>query len=300
MNSLKLVTIILGILAVTSLIFAKEITVTSYVDKTTVGTDDILKLTVEISGENVPKVGDIQLPSLDGFRITGSSTSSSSSFSIVGTKMTSTVTRSNIYTLNPEKPGKYLIPPIAIEFEKKTYTTDPIEITVVEGSNQPPPPVNRQFRQNEPDSESLSDNIFINAEVPKKTVYRGEPLIVNYKIYSRYNLANLSFVSEPNFVGFWKDDIFFADRMNLQRENYQGRLFNSMLLRTIALYPNQTGTLEIPPFLIAADIIVRARSFWDFDSSRKVNLQSKPYRPAPCRDRRRKKGDFKANSRYGG
>ncbi len=255
---------------------AQEINITSYVDKTKVGVNDNFQLTVEVSGENISRVSDVQLPDLEGFRVVGTSSSRSSSHSISGGRMTSTVTRSNIYTLRPERSGYFLIPPISVQSRGETYATEPIRIEVVEGSTEPPPPVSEQFRQPDPEGERLEDNIFIVAEVPKTKVFRGEPLVVRYKIYSRYDLSNLSFVSEPNFEGFWKDDIFFADRMNFRRETYQGRMFNAMLLREIALYPSRSGTLTIPPFSIRADIILRRRSFWDFDSTRRVNINSKP------------------------
>lgn len=259
-----------------SRLFAREIEIKSYVDKTKIGLNDRLQLTVEVSGESMSRVSDIELPDIEGFRVAGTSTSRSSSHSISGGRMTSTVTRSNIYTLQPERTGNFLIPPISLQHRGETYTTEPIRIEVVEGSTEPPPPVSQQFRQADPEGERLEDNIFIVADVPQKRVYRGEPLVVRYKIYSRYDLSNLSFVSEPNFEGFWKEDIFFADRMNFSRETYQGRMFNSMLLREIALYPTRTGTLTVPSFSIRADIILRRRSFWDFDSTRRVNLNSEP------------------------
>ncbi len=58
--------------------------------------------------------------------------------------------------------------------------------------------------------------------------------------------------------------------------NYQGKLFTVLTFRTIVLYPNQSGTLTLPSLEIAADIIVRPRTFFDFDSTRKLNIASKP------------------------
>lgn len=266
--------ILIGLLLVCSL-NAGELTINSYVDRTTIGLDDQLRFTIEITGTDAGKISQPELPEISGFRNIGSSSSSSSSFSIVGGRMTGTVTRSFVYTLRPVSAGNFLIPPISLQFEKQTLVTDPIRISVVEGTVQPPP-VSRQFREQAPEPEQLAENIFIVAETAKTSVVRGEPVVVNYLLYSRYDLANLSFVNEPNFVGFWKDDVFFANRMNFRRTTHQGRSFNVMTLRTVVLYPNRSGSLTIPALEINADLIIRPRTFFDFDSTRKHNIAGKP------------------------
>jgi len=256
-------------------LMAADLSINAYVDKTTIGLDDVLRLTLEVAGENAGQIGQPELPNISGFTNIGTSTSSSSSISIVNGRMTRSVTKSFIYTLKPEVNGVHLIPPISLQHDEQTLTTNPIRITVVEGTTQPPP-VARQFSDPAPDQGQIADNLFIKAEVSKSTAFRGEPIVVHYRLYSRYDLANLSFVNEPNFTGFWKDDIFFANRMNFQRTNYQGVMYQVMTLRTVVLYPNQTGTLELPSLEINAEVIVRPRTFFDFDSTRRVNVSSEP------------------------
>lgn len=254
---------------------AAELSINAYVDKTTIGLDDVLSLTVEISGKDAGDAGQPELPVIRNFDNIGTSTSSSSSFSIVNGRMTSSITKRSVHTLKPQETGSFIIPPISIQYDNETLVTNPIRITVVEGTAEPPP-VSQQFRDPAAGQDQITDNIFLVADLSKTSVMRGEPIIVNYLLYSRYDLANLSYVNEPNFTGFWKDDIFFANRMNFQRTNYQGRVFNVMKLRTVVLYPNQTGDLIVPPLEITPEIIVRPRTFFDFDSTRRVNVASKP------------------------
>ena len=271
----KLYIVLILILLMTSSLLASELSINAYVDQTRIGLDDVLRFTIEISGERASSVRQPELPEIEGFTFSGSSTSSSSSFSVVNGRMTSTVTRSYIYNLRPQSTGNFLIPPISIQHDGEILVTKPIRINVTEGTTQPPP-VSRQFREPAQDSEQIADNIFIIPELSKTSAVRGEPIILNYRLYSRYDLANLSYVNEPNFTGFWKDDIFFANRMNMQRTNYDGRMFNVMTLRTIVLYPNQSGTLTIPTLEIATEIITRPRTFFDFSSTRRVSIASKP------------------------
>jgi hypothetical protein len=62
--------------------------------------------------------------------------------------------------------------------------------------------------------------------------------------------------------------------MAFQRTEYKNRLFSMMPLRTVVLYPNQSGQLTVPPLEVSIDLIARARNFWDFDSTKRMNVKS--------------------------
>ena len=264
-------------------IFAAEIEVQSYVDKTKVGTDDILTLTVEISGENAKHVGKPKLPEINNFSILGSSSSSSSAVTIINGRMKSNITKSYEFSLQPQKTGKYIIPPISVKYKHKTFTTEPITITVVSGSTEPAPPVPNRLRNrysqpnntSSSDSDKLSDNIFLTAELDKQNVYEGEPITVTFKLYSRYDIYNLDFDKEPNFNGFWKEDVYTPNRINFSRTTRNGRLFNMMTVRKVALFPTQTGRLVIPAMTMNIQIRTEPRSFFDFGESRNYKIRSK-------------------------
>jgi len=266
-----------------TLIFAAEIEVQSYVDKTKVGTDDILTLTVEISGENAAHVGKPRLPAIDNFSVLGSSSSSSSAVTIINGRMKSNITKSYEFSLQPQKTGKFIIPPISVKYKHKTFTTEPITITVVSGSTEPAPPVPNQLRNrysqsnnnSSADSNNLSDNIFLTAELDKRNVFEGEPITVTFKLYSRYDIYNLDFDKEPNFNGFWKEDVYTPNRINFSRTTRNGRLFNMMTVRKVALFPTQTGRLVIPAMTMNVQIRTEPRSFFDFGESRNYKIRSK-------------------------
>ena len=262
---------------IAQLCFSDDISIESYVDKTKIGIQDYLKYTIEISGEKAGDVKAPELPDIDNFKSLGSSSSSSSSYSIINGRMTAEITKSYTYTLQPRKTGTFIIPPITIKYKKQVFTTDPIRIKVIEGSTEPaPPPSNRFKSRDTQESENLSDNLFLLAKVDKRNVYKDEPVIVNYKLYSRYDIANLSFSSEPSFNGFWKEDIFLPENINFQREKYDGRMFNVMLMRSTALFPTNTGRLEIPSLGLQVDIRTQSYSFFDFGSTKRYTIRSKP------------------------
>ncbi|MCK4311540.1 MAG: protein BatD [Candidatus Cloacimonetes bacterium] len=261
----------------TQLVFSDDISIETYVDKTKIGIQEYLKYTIEISGEKAGDVKPPELPDIDNFKSLGTSSSSSSSYSIINGRMTAEITKSYTYTLQPRKTGTFIIPPITIKYKKQVFTTDPIRIKVIKGSTEPAPPPSNRFKERDAqESTNLSDNLLLLARVDKRNVYKNEPIIVNYKLYSRYDIANLSFSSEPSFNGFWKEDIFLPENINFQREKYDGRMFNVMLMRSTALFPTSTGRLEIPSLELQVDIRTQSYSFFDFGSTKRYTIRSKP------------------------
>ncbi|MDO9577207.1 MAG: BatD family protein [Candidatus Cloacimonadales bacterium] len=265
------------ILAVISFLAAQELKVDSYLDKTKIGTDDYLKYTIEISGEEANRVSTPQLPDIKGFKNLGTSSSTSSSVSIINGRMQSEYTQSYTYTLAPQAVGTYLIPPVSINYKKQIYTTSAIKVEVVQGSTEPAPPTSGNFNQRRNNtSENLSDNLFLQAKIRKTTFFQNEAIVVDYTLYTRYDISNLAFGDEPNFNGFWKEDAYTPNQVSLSRENYNGTLFNTMLMKTIVLFPTQTGKMQIPSLEVKVDIRTQPRSFFDFGSTKQYSIRSEP------------------------
>ena len=124
------------------LLTSAELEVDAYANRTTIGIQDVLKYTIQITGAKADKIGTPSLPRIDGFKNTGSSTSSSSSYTMVNGSFQSSVTKEYTYTMKPEKTGKLSIPSITIKYKKQKYKTRAIAINVVPGSNEPAPNTN--------------------------------------------------------------------------------------------------------------------------------------------------------------
>ncbi|MDP8203587.1 MAG: BatD family protein [Candidatus Tenebribacter mawsonii] len=273
---MKKIIILLGLCLFAQILFSQSLTIESYVDKTKIGVSDLLKFTIEISGEKVGNIATPRLPKIKNFENLGSSTSSSSNYSIVNGKMTSEVTKSFTYSFRPNKTGNHLIPPITLKIKDKTYTTDPIHIKVLEGSTQPAPPTSPSFTQQPDSSVDLSDNLFLKANISKTKVFEEEPVIVEYKLYSRYDISNLAFAGDTNFEGFWKEDIYKPESINFERETYNGIMYNVMLIRSVALFPTKSGTLKIPSVTLNVDVRTQSHSFFDFGTTKRYNIKNDP------------------------
>ena len=267
---------ILILILLSQLLFSQQIEVDSYVDRTKIGISDLVKYTIEISGEKAGNIATPELPEIKNFENLGSSTSSSSSYSIVNGKMTSSISKSFTYTLRPQKIGNYLIPPITIKIKKKSFTTEPIHIKVSEGSTQPAPPTSSSFTKQSNSTSDLSDNLFLIANLSKKNVYEEEPIIVEYKLYSRYDISNLAFAGDTNFEGFWKEDIYKPESINFNRETYNGIMYNVMLMQSVALFPTKSEKQKIPSLDLNVDVRTQSHSFFDFGTTKRYNIKNKP------------------------
>ncbi|MBS3740989.1 MAG: BatD family protein, partial [Candidatus Cloacimonetes bacterium] len=104
---------------------AADLSISSYVNKTNVSLNSTLQLTVEVTADKNVDV-DPFIPDLTGLKIIGQSTSSSTSIRITNGKSFRSIEKDFIYTLSPNKTGKIIIPSISVEYQGKSYKTEPI------------------------------------------------------------------------------------------------------------------------------------------------------------------------------
>jgi len=268
--------IIIILLVFTTMLMAEDILVESYVDKTKIGMQDQLKYTIEFSGENAGEIATPDIPKINNLKNLGVSSSSSSSYSIVNGKMTSKIRKSFIYTLQPNRTGNIIIPPITLKVKGKTFTTQPISIKVVAGTTEPLPKTSRQLSRNE-SSAKLEDNLFILAEVDTKNIYKGEPITVEfslYTVYDPYDINDLSFSSEPVFNGFWNEISFRAKRIGFSSATLNEQRYHKMPLIRLVLIPTRTGKLEITSLEMLVDVRIQSTSFFDFGSTKRYSIKS--------------------------
>lgn len=102
----------------------------AHVDKTEVGTGDIVTFAVTIAGplRESPRV---ELSTFEGFQVV--STGQSQQLQVRAGQMRQTLTLT--YTLAPTTPGTHTLGPVKVEYNGKVYETQPIEVKVVEGTS---------------------------------------------------------------------------------------------------------------------------------------------------------------------
>jgi hypothetical protein len=71
----------------------------------------------------------------------------------------------------------------------------------------------------------------------------------------------------PQYVGFWSEEIETARNLTFSTEVVDGKKFNVAVLKRAALFPTQSGKLEVTPFEVTIPIAIRKNrnlnNFWD-------------------------------------
>jgi hypothetical protein len=81
--------------------------------------------------------------------------------------------------------------------------------------------------------------------VNKSSVYKGEGLLVTFKLYSNVNVLDFAVPKMPSFDGFWNQDIELPKTLERTTEVLDGNRYTVWEIKKIILFPQQSGTLTI-------------------------------------------------------
>jgi hypothetical protein len=185
----------------------------------------------------------------DFYVIQGPSQSSSTSMQWVNGQMSQSVALTYTYVLQATKEGTFTIPPATVTIDGKSHQSNSLTITV--GKATPGQQSQQQSQnRNQPGQSSKTstvsgDDIFIRTIISKTSAYKGEPILVIQKIYTRVNIAGFEDVKMPSYKGFWSEEIKMPGQISLRRENYNGSIYNVAELKKTIIIPQQSGKLQI-------------------------------------------------------
>ncbi len=218
------------------------------VNRNSVSVSDQFQLTFSLNTNG----SRFQGPDLKDFYVLGGPNQSTSMQFINGSVSQSI---SFTYILQAKAEGTFKIGFASIEAEGKRIQSNGIIMTVVKGSAQAQQQQGQQGankqqgqQQQQDAGAGLSDkNIFLKAEVNKTSVYRGEALVVTFKLYTNVNIMNYTVNKMPSMNGFWSQDFEMPQQLELHNETINGIGFKVGELKKIVLFPQQSGTLSIDP-----------------------------------------------------
>lgn len=98
----------------------------------------------------------------------------------------------------------------------------------------------------EVDDAQIKKDIFIRVTVDKNKVHQGEQITASYKLYSRLPMQ-MSISKLPSLNGFWTQDFDIPRQPKPTEEVIDGKKYQVFLLKKSALFPQETGTLELDP-----------------------------------------------------
>jgi len=142
------------------------------------------------------------------------------------------------YTLQPKRNGKLTIAPAKIKVGGKGMKSNALVILVT----------------NEGKQENNDQDFFIRAEIAQKNIYLGQQIRLDYKIYTRKEIQNYSILQESDYGGFYAADIQRMDNL-VQTTNIKGKTYYTKILRSVALFPQQTGKQSISPLILQVGLL---------------------------------------------
>jgi len=221
-------------------------------------------VTFEVSGPRVVSVGetfrlefvlnakpkDFVPPRIEGLDIlAGPALASSQSISIVNGEMTKNTTYTYTYVLQGTSAGHFDVSEAQAAVGGTVYKTSAFSIEVIDeggsgaSSASPSSAAGDPTSAQQPASVSGED-IFVRAAADKTSVYKGEPVRVTFKLYTRIPMSGVENQRFPSFNGFWSQELN-VDGYQWQRENYNGKVYDARVFSEYLLYPQQTGTLTV-------------------------------------------------------
>jgi len=193
---------------------------------------------------------------------------SMSSTNIVNGKRTSSHQETVTYLLQPKQAGKFTIQGATATVGGDNCSSRSFTIEVVaDGAQQS---AAQQQSQQSGGSKQQSNqsmqatgtvagsDLFLKLTLSKTNAVKGEPISATLKIYTRTDIAGFEDIHFPTFNGFWSKETVTINNLEFQRENVNGTIYNSALLRKYMLIPQQSGTLTIDPAEMVCQVRVSA------------------------------------------
>lgn len=220
---------------------------------------------VEFALNAKPDSGTFQAPSFEGFDVlAGPAESTGSSIQIINGSMTKSVSHTYTFVLLPQTAGTVTIGAAEVKVDGTTYRTQPLPIEVVdegESGGQTGSGSGNASR-NDVQNQIGKDDILLRAVVSRNSVFKNEPLHVAFKLYTRVPYVNIVPESAPSFNGFWSQDLTDPNTVQVSRETYNGKVYETRVLYDYLLYPQQVGQLTIDPveMTVVAQVIIQSRN----------------------------------------
>lgn len=228
-----------------------------------VAVDEQFNVTFIIEGENNPS-GFSWQPGSDFSLLWGPQQGRSTSVQIVNGKTTRSVQTTYTYVLRPVKEGKFTLPPATAKVKGNEIRSETVSIEVVSSSSSGTSASRGGSQSQQPQRQQSGqisdDDIFLRLTLSRSNVVVGEPVIATLKIYQKVNIAGFESANFPDFNGFWSQEIEAPTNIEFSRETYDGKIYNSALLRKFVLIPQQQGKITIDPAELVCLVQMRVSS----------------------------------------
>ncbi len=227
---------------------AEDASISAETDRTAIARDDILELTVTVSGNTNSAP---ELPSMGDFEIISQSIYVNTN--IVNFKYSKKTIYS--YILKPLKEGKLTIGPVKLTENGSILQTQPITVTVDDRESSgiirvPKNTIRTAPRQNMrilPFFDENKDDVIVENSVSSKTAYVNQQIVFEIDLLSDPQSYSQTKILPPSSKNFLTEQIKPEEFSAVEKN---GSIMNSQKTKFV-LYPLKEGELTIEPFTIA-------------------------------------------------
>ena len=229
-----------------------------------VAVNEQFNVTFIIEGEKSPS--DFQWSSGDDFQLVwGPQKGSSSSIQIINGKRSSSHQTTFTYILIPKATGTFQLPAATALLSGDRISSTQASIQVVSdgasssqssGKNGGKSSGGGQTSSTG-SGEISSNDLFMRLSLSRTEVVIGEPITATLKIYQRANVVGFENAKFPTFYGFWSQETYVPNNIEFKRESLDDKIYNTAVLRTYVLIPQQSGTITIDPAELVCLVNIR-------------------------------------------
>lgn len=252
------------LLIATMTVFADSVKFTANAPKSVV-VNQQFRLTYTV---NSSEVTEPTIPDIDGFTIlVGPSRSSQTSMQSINGRVTYSSSVTFTYILMANGEGDFTLPAATINVNGEKITSNSVKIKVLPNDGSSNTAVSQPTRSGRPDRQSAStginnEDLFVVATLNKTNVYKQEAVLLTYKVYSKVNLIDLD-NPMPDLKKFHTQEVELPQERQFELEHYNGQNYHAMTWRQFVLFPQESGSIEIPPLTFEGLVAVQTQSSFD-------------------------------------
>ena len=198
--------------------------------------------------------------------IAGPYTSSQSSYQMINGHTSSSSSVTITYTLYAAKNGSFTIGASHAVVGGKRLSSRPVKIQVSGHAQRTngAPNMHGQDSYDQPRMRSAGSaisgsDLFIKVSASKKRVHEQEPILLTYKVYTQVELTQLE-GKMPDLKGFHTQEVPLPQQKTFHTETVNGRPYKCVTWSQYVMYPQMTGSLEIPSITFKGIVVQQNRN----------------------------------------
>jgi hypothetical protein len=243
---------------------AREVELSASAGASEVELDGTLTLQITTTYLTKGEPGQLQLPPFAFFDVVNTSSSEQVSFQFMNGAPSFRRTVVTSLALTPKRAGDATIEPAKLDYNGRTYATQPIKIKVLSVGQQPAASARGQ-RQRQPQDPFGGDgdpqggldpfgdvhpgqrDLILLAAVDNERPFVGQQVTYSLYLLARVNVGGIDKLQQPRLDGFWTEEVEAPQQLVAESRILDGVPYHAYLLRKRALFPLRAGKSVIEP-----------------------------------------------------